>query len=855
MKKLALFLVLFFSVTASAVLLPLHDPYAIHWDTFTSDTYVITDSNLTMTNGTFTANMGLFGGGVFGVGAEKLVDPSFDDNTKWDETGGWDLQTSPGQARSGTNGEVLTEITPFTVVASQEYAVEVVIPVLVAGAIDIAIGGTTESLTTTGTHRFILIASDTTELTITNDSSTDARMSSLSVKITDESRFGDTVIYGDLTINGDLDVPGEFSAGTVSSHLIPTDDATYVLGVTAPANKRWLAAEFSLFVGIGDMTLTDGGISSTFGLVFNAANGSTFNQDVTVNAIVSAKEFKTIGGSSYSGFSDSTTQADFRRTVSGLAQTISGSGLFSFFGDFSFATDLSYKIEITTGGNIGTAIFRWSDDGGSTWDEEGVTTTASPYLMNNGLYAYFEPGAGADFVTNDFATVTAIGTNNQEVSLLVDNVNARVTIGTTQISGNQISNTGGAISLVNTNLVNVGTIGATTITGSSFITGSDIGIGGDTDLLQLTADLLTVNGGLVVNTTDFVVDAVTHRVAIGSANGNQSINLWHDNVNANMSISSGALILNIGGGKMLWQVLGTSMMNFVMRADLDQNIFSVEDDGGNQLVFCNDGVSNNDFDHAVQTNPTFFIHSDISPAVSNNQWGSFHHDQEDFIIETGAATGAGSAPTTDRNAIVLKGTGGTVIGGDGANETLFAADGLMTMTGTARVLKSVDFEPDAIKKGGVGPADSTEDGFPIHDYDSTNDESVKIHWEIPHSYASGGEIHIHVEYFVDTAPVSDANVTWGVEYKRQSIGDNLDFDAGTTTVTVIDAITTGTPANDKKIHSSAEIHLTTTGFEPMDVILIRIFRDANAATDNFGSDARVFNYHLMYLSDKLGQGT
>ena len=199
--------------------------------------------------------------------------------------------------------------------------------------------------------------------------------------------------------------------------------------------------------------------------------------------------------------------------------------------------------------------------------------------------------------------------------------------------------------------------------------------------------------------------------------------------------------------------------------------------------------------------------------------------------------------------------------GDDTNDTLISPTGVLTMAGTARVLRSVDFEPDAVKKGGVGPADSTEDGFPIHDYDSTNDESVHIHWEIPHWYASGGEIHLHVEFFIDTAPgAADPNwVTWGVEYKKQSIGDNFDFDAGTTTVIVNTTLTTGTPANDKKIHSSAEIHLTTTGFEPMDVILVRIFRDADAsedgATDDFENDARVFNYHLMGLSDKLGQAS
>ena len=203
-------------------------------------------------------------------------------------------------------------------------------------------------------------------------------------------------------------------------------------------------------------------------------------------------------------------------------------------------------------------------------------------------------------------------------------------------------------------------------------------------------------------------------------------------------------------------------------------------------------------------------------------------------------------------------TGAATIG-DGTNEAQFASDGELTLAGTARIMRSVDFEPDALKKGGVGPTDNTEDSFPTHDYQATNDESVFVHWEIPHDYASAGEIHLHIEWFVDTAPGDAKNVTWGLEYKKQSIGDNFDFGASTITIIVNDAITTGSPANDKKIHSSAELNLTTTGFEPMDIILIRIFRDADAsedgATDDFGSDVRVFNYHLMYLSDKLGQGT
>jgi len=56
-------------------------------------------------------------------------------------------------------------------------------------------------------------------------------------------------------------------------------------------------------------------------------------------------------------------------------------------------------VEITTGGARGTAVFRYSLDGGDTWTESGVTTAAT-YLM---------PGTG---VTLNFATGTDYSTDN-----------------------------------------------------------------------------------------------------------------------------------------------------------------------------------------------------------------------------------------------------------------------------------------------------------------------------------------------------------------------------------------------------------------------------------------------------------
>lgn len=58
------------------------------------------------------------------------------------------------------------------------------------------------------------------------------------------------------------------------------------------------------------------------------------------------------------------------------------------------------RIEITTGGALATAVFRWSINGGSTWTS-GVTTAASVVLTGTGLTANFAAGT---YATNNVYT-------------------------------------------------------------------------------------------------------------------------------------------------------------------------------------------------------------------------------------------------------------------------------------------------------------------------------------------------------------------------------------------------------------------------------------------------------------------
>jgi len=139
---------------------------------------------------------------------------------------------------------------------------------------------------------------------------------------------------------------------------------------------------------------------------------------------------------------------------------------------------------------------------------------------------------------------------------------------------------------------------------------------------------------------------------------------------------------------------GSDIFRFYPDGARNQSVLSPADNGGNQVIISNFSNGDQDHDHATTTDPTFFIHSDLAPDTSNNQWGSLYHDQEDFIIETGVNVGTGSGATTDNNAIIFKPRGlqalqvaasGVVVSGSLLTSSILAdatTSGVLTLGGT-----------------------------------------------------------------------------------------------------------------------------------------------------------------------------
>lgn len=78
-----------------------------------------------------------------------------------------------------------------------------------------------------------------------------------------------------------------------------------------------------------------------------------------------------------------------------------GSSVMTVGGTYSNNENLDYVVKIESTGDIGTATFKWSSNGGQSWAATGVGTSTSPVTLSNGLTVSWATGSGDDVVLDD----------------------------------------------------------------------------------------------------------------------------------------------------------------------------------------------------------------------------------------------------------------------------------------------------------------------------------------------------------------------------------------------------------------------------------------------------------------------
>lgn len=84
----------------------------------------------------------------------------------------------------------------------------------------------------------------------------------------------------------------------------------------------------------------------------------------------------------------------------------SGSAQLLFAGDYARQEKRLFVVMAETTGEVGTATFKWSQDGGRTWEAHGLITgdRDHPVALADGVAIYWESGSGTDLMAGDYWT-------------------------------------------------------------------------------------------------------------------------------------------------------------------------------------------------------------------------------------------------------------------------------------------------------------------------------------------------------------------------------------------------------------------------------------------------------------------
>jgi hypothetical protein len=95
--------------------------------------------------------------------------------------------------------------------------------------------------------------------------------------------------------------------------------------------------------------------------------------------------------------------------ISEISRTGSGNAALKLLGTYRGDFLQNYLLEVETGGEVGSATFRWSHDQGQSWQKTGLRAGGAdaPMRLEDGLSVYWESGPGSDLIAGDRWIFTA----------------------------------------------------------------------------------------------------------------------------------------------------------------------------------------------------------------------------------------------------------------------------------------------------------------------------------------------------------------------------------------------------------------------------------------------------------------
>ena len=187
--------------------------------------------------------------------------------------------------------------------------------------------------------------------------------------------------------------------------------------------------------------------------------------------------------------------------------------------------------------------------------------------------------------------------------------------------------------------------------------------------------------------------------------------------------------------------------------------------------------------------------------------------------------------------------------GGNPNYLKVAADGELTLIGTARVKRHYLIDPSRFKMPAANfPGESFEGISYTLDFDEGVEESAYCQEHIPFRWAAGTDIEVVVDWMHTGADAG--TVVWGIEYKSIEPGETFAIPY----ITITQTTAAGTAAN-VLLRTTFTTKIIAGNLAAEDLIAMRFYRKAGDVADTLAEDARVVNVHFHFIQDKLGQAT
>jgi hypothetical protein len=194
------------------------------------------------------------------------------------------------------------------------------------------------------------------------------------------------------------------------------------------------------------------------------------------------------------------------------------------------------------------------------------------------------------------------------------------------------------------------------------------------------------------------------------------------------------------------------------------------------------------------------------------------------------------------------------VGDVDTNYANFAADGTLTLVGTARVTTQIAIDNANLGKGNTAPTQIIIGNYNSWEYDINDDTVFTFH--IPHDWATGTDIAISIDWFIDQAyATNNGEVKWQIVWAATPHDASEPLDGPTHTGTT-DTGDINIPATAKTVRENS-LTIAGASLSAEDQIGVTVSRIAlTGGNDPSGNtDPAILDIHIQYIADKLGEAT